>query len=295
MPNYKTHSIHLEEVLKEYKLELELAKHDIRSFAMGPDTLIATDYKIFEYQHANKTKDYFLTLIELIKDKKLQDNPEVMAFLYGQIDHFILDETTHPMIYYMTYEAFKPNLINPHGLLEMRMDEYFMHKYNINDYYYYQKKYINDHELTKLISELYYKVYGVKNEGIKYNMGMYANLLFDSLFRQNALNIPNIITKVTNMGNVLYGCSYNNYEPYMNLEHNKWTNPLSGEEYYDSFDDLFNKATDLSRETFDDVNKYLYHDKEIKNPLLLNNISYNTGFPCEKGENFQYVKKYKKN
>ena len=37
-----------------------------------------------------------------------------MAFLYGQLDHFILDMIMHPLIYYMTENMPKENLLEPH-------------------------------------------------------------------------------------------------------------------------------------------------------------------------------------
>ena len=102
MPSYKTHAIHGEMILPSISSNIEIQREDLKMFCMGPDALIATDYKIFELQHAKETRNYFKTLLKLIKKNKLQDNSEVMAFLYGQIDHFILDIIMHPLIYYMT-------------------------------------------------------------------------------------------------------------------------------------------------------------------------------------------------
>ena len=39
--------------------EININKEEIKIFCIGPDTMIATDYKLFDYQHANKTKEYF--------------------------------------------------------------------------------------------------------------------------------------------------------------------------------------------------------------------------------------------
>ena len=104
MPSYKTHAIHGEMILPEINNRVEINKEDLKSFCMGPDALIVTDYRLFELQHIKSTRKYFKTLIKLIKENKLQDNSEVMAFLYGQLDHFILDMIMHPLIYYMTNE-----------------------------------------------------------------------------------------------------------------------------------------------------------------------------------------------
>ena len=42
------------------------------------------------------------------------------------------------------------------------------------------------------------------------------------------------------------------------------------------------------------IDGYLYQDKELESSILENDISYNTGLPCSKGQSFQYIKKYKK-
>ena len=139
MPSYKTHAIHGEMVLPKIELKTDINKEDLKTFCMGPDALIATDYKVFELQHAKDTRNYFKTLLKLIKKNNLQDNSEVMAFLYGQLDHFILDIIMHPLIYYMTSDMPQEHLINPHGLVETLIDDYVVQKYNKNDVNYYRK------------------------------------------------------------------------------------------------------------------------------------------------------------
>ena len=67
MPSYKTHAIHGEIILPEINKKVEINKEDLKSFCMGPDALILTDYRLFEIQHAQNTRKYFKTLIKLIK------------------------------------------------------------------------------------------------------------------------------------------------------------------------------------------------------------------------------------
>ena len=124
MPSFKTHSIHGELLLPIMDNQVEISKEDLKSFCIGPDSIILTDYKTFNYQHANKTKQYFYTLIDTIKEKRLLDNSEVMAFLYGQLDHFALDSIMHPLIYYMTENIKSKFKIIPHGLIESWIDDY---------------------------------------------------------------------------------------------------------------------------------------------------------------------------
>ena len=293
MPNFKTHSIHGELILPEIEKEIDISNEDIKSFCIGPDTLFLTDYKTFDYQHANKTKEYFTSMLKLIKDNKLYDNKEVIAFLYGQIDHFILDVIIHPLIYYMTENIESEHKIDPHSLIEMWTDEYVIKKYNKNNALYYHKLLINDVELLKMIDELYKKVYGVNYEGIKYSLGLLSVTMFDSLARRNLIGIVPPIIKMVNIGDFTYKNNDERVIPYLNSNKEIWYNPETGEEYKYSFDDLWKKSIEIALDTIDDVNKFIYKDKKLTTPFILENISYNTGLPCEKGQCLKYVKRYK--
>ena len=293
MPSYKTHSIHGELLLPEMDKIIEIKKEDLKDYCMGPDALIETDYRIFDYQHANKVKEFFMTMLKYIKDNKLQDNSEVMAFLYGNVDHLVLDGITHPLIYYMTEDIERKHKIKPHGLVEHWIDDYIVQKYHRNSVCYYHKLFVNDNELMKMINEIYKRVYGCNFESLKYSFGMFSNIVYDTLARRNVIGIIPLVIKIINIGDFIYKRDLERVLPYLNLEHDIWLNPETKEEYHDSFDDLWKKANEVSLETIRDINKYLYGDKEFKNSLILNNTSYNTGLPCETGQGLQYIKKYK--
>ena len=294
MPNYKTHSIHGEIILPEMDKKIEIKEEDLKLFCMGPDALIVTDYKVFDFQHANKTKSFFMNLLKLIKEKNLQENSEVMAFLYGQLDHFVLDSTIHPFIYYMTEGLESKHKMNPHGLIENWIDDYTTQKYDKTETVYYNKWFIKDLKLMKTITELYKKVYHSSHEGIKYSFGMFATIMYDILARRNKIGIVPPIIKAFNIGDFTYKDDIERVKPYLNLDNKDWYNPETGEKYNDSFDDLWNKSTEIALETIEDVNKYLYQDKELTNPLILNNTSFNTGFDCRQGQTLKYIKTYRR-
>jgi len=293
MPAYKTHAIYGELVLPKIDKKVEIKKEDIKIFSFGPDALIPTDYKLFEYQHNHKVKLYFEAILKYIKKNKLQDNSEVMAFLYGQLDHYVLDCFTHPLIYYMTEDVDSKHFMNQHALVEMWLDDYVMEKYDKNDKFYFKKNHISDKNLLLLINKVYKKVYNSSNEANKYNLGIMLMTLLDAIGRDNYNLISPLILTVFNIGNITFNKS-DRVIPYLNLNHEKWTNPVNGEIYTDSFDDLWDKSIEVYLETINDVNKYLYLDKKFYNSLISQNISYNTGFPCKKREKFVYIKKYLK-
>lgn len=292
MPSYRTHSIHGELILPEIDKRVVINKEELKSYCMGPDAMILTDYRTFHYQHANNTKDFFCALIKTIKDKKLFDNSEVMAFLYGQLDHFILDLVMHPLIYYITEDIPAEHKIKPHGLVELWIDDYITQKYNKAQMLYYRNLFIRNSELMQLINEVYSKVYGVNNESLNYSRGMFSITIFDTLIRSNAIGIVPLIIKTANIGDFTYKNNLDRVLPYLNLNHDVWYNPETSEECMDSFDDLWNKSIEISLETINDVNEYLYNDKQLKNEFILNDTSWNTGISCEKGQTLRYIKKY---
>ena len=292
MPSYKTHAIHGEMILPNINNRIEINKEDLKVFCMGPDALILTDYKLFELQHIRSTRKYFKTLIKLIKDNKLHDNSEAMAFLYVQLDHFILDMIMHPLIYYMTENLPKEHLMEPHGIVENLIDDYVVQKFDRNDEFYYHKVTISDRKLIKLVNDAYYKVYHSKNISFKYSMGMILINIYDSLIRRDKSFLAKSVMKLINFGDVSYHNDYKRVLPYLNLEHNLWLNPETGEESHASFDNLWEKASEVALETIQDVNMYLYQDKKLKNPIINNDTSFNTGLPCDKGQTKRFGKKY---
>ncbi len=292
MPSYKTHAIHGEMILPDINKKVDIDKEDIKAYCMGPDALILTDYRLFELQHVKNTRKYFRTLIRLIKQYKLQDNSEAMAFLYGQLDHFILDIIMHPLIFYMTNELPKECVMEPHGIVENLIDDYVVQKFDRNDEVYYHKVTISSRKLMKLVNDAYEKVYNSKNVSLKYSLGMVLINVYDSLIRRDKLFLAKTVMKLINVGDVSYHSDYKRVLPYLNLEHNLWLNPETGEESYASFDNLWEKASEVALETIQDVNNYLYQDKRLKNPIIMNDTSFNTGLPCDKGQTLKYVKKY---
>ena len=294
MPSYKTHAIHGEIILPKINNRIEINKEDLKAYCMGPDALIITDYRLFELQHIKSTRNYFKTLIKLIKKNKLQDNSEAMAFLYGQLDHFILDMIMHPLIFYMTENMPREHLMDQHAIVENLIDDYVVQKFDRNDEIYYHKVTISDRKLIKLINDAYEKVYKTKNISLKYSLGMILISIYDSLIRRDKSFLAKSVMKLINLGDISYHKDYKRVLPYLNLDHNLWLNPETGEESYASFDNLWEKASEVALETIQDVNMYLYQDRQLKNSIINSDISFNTGLPCKEGQKKTFVKKYLK-
>ena len=292
MPSYKTHSIHAEQTFEKMEREVEISKEDMKTFAMGPDALIATDYTTFKNMHKENVRNYYEALLKYYKENNLLENPEAMSFLYGQLDHFMLDVVTHPLIYYLTEKAPREYRIGPHGLVEMWMDDYHMQKYGKTDKFYYHKFGIKSKELKEAIDKVTGQIYGSEDVSKAYNKGIKIFTTFDSLARNNYIGIMPLANMLSNMGDVTFKKDLERVLPYLNLDNETWINPETGEAFTTSFDDLFNKATVESEQIIHDVNNHLYHGKPLSNHFILDNTSYNTGLNCDLGQNYTYVKEY---
>lgn len=293
MPSYKTHSVHGEIVLPGIRNKVDIDKEDLKTFCMGPDPLSVSDPKVFEYQHANKVREYFTKMLKYIKRNKLQNNEKVMAFLYGQIDHLVLDSTMHPLIYYMTEGIKKKTVFPPHGLVEIWIDDYVDKKYDKKDRVYYRTFHIGDKKLRRLIDKIYNEIFSSKNGSAKYNLGYLIIYLFDVLARRNLLGVIKPIIRIGGIGDFTYSEDVKRVVPYLNGEKDIWLNPETSEQYRYSFDELWDQSIEVSQETIDDVNNYLYNDEPLKNRIILDDTSYNTGMPCSKGQRLRFIKKWR--
>lgn len=292
MPNYMTHSVHGEKVLEEIDKRIELNINDFKTFCIGFDTFILTDYSLFKRQHREKTKDYFEALLKEIKKRNLQDNSETISFLYGELDHFILDIIIHPLIYYMTKALKKEHLMDYHSLVETWIDDYVIQKYGDIEPHYYHKWRIKDKELKTLIREVYKNIYNESNMIFKYDVGISSVNIYDYLARRNRALIAPLICKAVNLGDILYRKDIERIKPFLNLNHEIWYNPETEEELTESFDDLWAKAIEEAKEAIYDVNRFLYDDKPLTTRIIKDNLSANTGLPCDIPQTLKKVKRY---
>ena len=63
-----------------------------------------------------------------IKKNKLYNNADILAYLYGSINHYSCDTTMHPYINYLSTIA--KNKISMHTKIEFEIDAYYYEKYN---------------------------------------------------------------------------------------------------------------------------------------------------------------------
>ncbi len=280
MPNYKTHSIHSEMVLPYIDKRIYIDKELLKIFSFGPDALVFSDIRTFDNQHNKDSKLFFECLIKTIKMCNYQYDNEIMAFLYGQLEHFILDSTFHPYIFYVTPSIRKKYLLDNHANFELWLDDYFMEKYDKRDKKYYSKRFCQNLKLRSIIDYVYRQIYSCYYASNKYSFGTDVLLTLENA-RSNDKVIP-VITKKLGISDISYD-KLSRINPFLNTNRDEWYNPFTLEKHKESINELWNKSVELYMQVIEDVNGYLYDNKEYKNSIIDNDLSYDTGLPaCRK-------------
>ena len=92
------------------------------------------------YAHRHKTNKYFKNIIEYIINNNLQKDPEVLAYLFGSLNHYVSDSIIHPYISYRTGRYSKSRKDETkkykgiHTNTEIRIDAYYYNKDTNKDY-----------------------------------------------------------------------------------------------------------------------------------------------------------------
>ena len=286
----------------------------LKLFSQGSDPFMfynyligkkAKYYKNIQYIiHTTKTQDFFINLINYINNNNLNNNKEVLTYLYGNICHYFLDLYTHPFIIYKTgtfnknnKETYKYNA--KHQEMEYYIDIYLIEKrekikaknFKIYNHIF---KYSNfSKELTNTINDVIKETYNIENiskayiKSIKQMKNFFRIINYDKLGVKKYIysiidNItPNSIIKLKELS---YHNQYNNTN-YLNLEKNTWNHPSNKNETYTySFLDLYElalkEATNTIIKTTDILNTKNINDKELKD--IFKNLSYVTGKNCNK-------------
>ncbi|MDO5569457.1 MAG: zinc dependent phospholipase C family protein [bacterium] len=261
--------------------------------------------------HNHKTQDFFVKLITTIKENKLENNGQVMAYLYGCINHYMLDTIVHPFVVYKTgiFNKNDKNTYKYNGLhyeMEFYIDIYMIYqkeKVEASRYKGY-KKIFNAKPFTKELKELmdstYKDVYNEENVSKYYYSALQKMKHFFRIYNYDSIGIKKIIYRAidffsTSRTKKVTPLSY--YVPhkkkihYLNLEKKQWSHPMVESEFFDySFFELYiiamAKATKLIESVDELLDNSKINEKELK--LLFKNVSYLTNKDCESKEKIQF-------
>lgn len=322
MPSITTHHMFSKEVLNHLTAE-ELNRFNkeitiYHTFAQSHDYLfyytfdIKNALRIRELGHRahhEKTQDYIINIVKEIKEKRLENNPQALGYLFGSITHYCLDSTCHPYIFYKTgiYRKNNPaskKFRGEHTHMEKDLDAIFYERYTGKKYNTCNlnkdiiKKPIFQEELTNLISNVYKKTYNEDNIGKYYYKSIKHTKAINALVINDYFGIKRAIYKFIDfITNHKFGYiqAYSNHiiNPdlsYLNEEHKTWNHPSNKEITYNySFDDLYNQALEKTLKIIREINKVFYEDKDInKLYKYIPDVDYSTGVIIEESRRMDF-------
>ncbi len=261
------------------------------------------------YFHNHKTLEFFSTLIHYIKLNHHQYDPEVMAFLYGMLSHYVLDSTMHPYVIYKTGhfkksdpDTYKYN--HRHADLEAYFDNYLIRlKGNKKpNKFKYHKHCFNVDDINKGLVEVmdftYKEVFGISNFHKYYLKSIKQMRFFFRVFRYDPTGIKkfgysivdfvcprSLLRKVS----LSYNINTKNKKQWLNLEHKTWYNPTdkrtrSNKSLLEIYTHSLNKTVTMIKQ----INQYLYYDKNINIKRIVGNNSYISGKDCDKQKELKH-------
>jgi len=327
MPSSVTHFYFSKDVYDKcnciIKNKLSNSINYFKVFAQGPDP-----YFFYNFHLTKKSKDvfkinrsmqhskinlHFTKLINYININNYYYNEQVMAYLYGQICHFVLDSTVHPYIIYHTgiYNNKIPETYKYNGLHEEM-------EYYIDCYLIWQKEKIHpknyksfdilfnidkfNDELKNTIDDVVKDVYGFCNTSDIYYKSIMDMKKFYYIFNYDRFGIKKRIYSIMDLicGNkcikkkeLSFFINPNSKLYYLNGEKKTWNHPCDINEKYNlSFEELYKEAFDKAVYIINEVDNML-KNKSVNNDKLeklFGNLHYGTGKDCDLDIEYKYFK-----
>lgn len=305
-----THSYFAMDVYKKLdNSKIDNYLDNYRTFAQGHDIFTFSNRRS-HYYHGHKTGDFFINMVNYIKDHKLYNNGEILSYLYGYMCHYVLDKNIHP---YVTYKGGKydkkkkesKKYRNKHADIETYIDTYMIKekeniepgKFKVHKFCCNADKFSN--ELNDLIDFVFKKTYKEENisktyyKGIKHMRFLYRLLRYDRFKIKK--NIYSLVDKITPKAAYKFSpisiAQKENKDYYLNLDHKTWNHPMDkNEKYNTSVSDIYNESIDEAVKKINEVNKYFKGNK-IDLSKIFDNSSFSTGKNCnikDKPKYFEY-------
>lgn len=324
MPSIVTHYLFSEDAYKQAEKEVQeniLKSHQIYNlFAQSFDNLFY--YNLLSLQKGKnirklgnmaqriKINDYFKNIIETIKEKKLEHNSEVLAYLYGSLTHYVLDSTCHPFVIYQA------GWIDEHKNSLKYRGNHEKIEVNIDAIYYYEKekkplyqaslantllpKVTFTKELKDTISTVFERTFHQKNMSNIYEKSMKQGHNIIKYFVTDHLGMKKVGYKIfdfiffknpTKYQNLSFYIKKPNYE-FLNRKRETWYNPTDRNlKSSDSFDDLYNHALKKIVDLFSLTNQVMNSKISLDYYLeKLGNKSYTSGLNWNNKAKFTYFK-----
>lgn len=264
-----------------------------------------------KYFHKNNTQKYFINMVKYIKENRLENNPELISYLYGNICHYALDLNIHPYITYKAgfYDKKRKKETKKYNGKHSEV-EYYLGAYLIDKREHVKPNKLNLYKfclrgnkvstnLTDMLDSVFYDTYNIKNCGIIYKRSLNrmkrAYVLFRNDKRGIKKKIYNLHDKLTfktseRLASKSYVVKLNKNYYYLNLDNRTWNHPrYKTEKHTESALDLYDKAIKLSLSLINAVNNVLYNNRSLDSlTKYFTNLSYTSGKDCNDKKQNKY-------
>lgn len=308
-----THAFFAEDIAKKINFNDKYI-NNLKTFSQGHDMYFflikkrKNGKKIGNYFHQNKTKDFFINMINYIKENNLFNDDEILSYLYGYINHYVLDKNIHPFVKYKTgvfkkkdKTTYKYNA--KHADMENYIDAYLIYKRKnilpgkFRSNVFCLKPYKFSKELKKVIDYTFKETYDFDNAAKKYEFAIHKACFEYGLLRTDRLGLKRKIygfidkytsAKAYKFKPVSFAYKIGEFDSLLNLENKTWNHPMDKNEKYNySFFDIYNNSLNEAEVIIKKVNDY-FNNKKIDLNKIFDNTSFSTGKDCLDKRKEQY-------
>lgn len=324
MPQLITHNIFAKEVFNDLDNNIQKSIHNsipvYEMYAQSFDTFSCyltinlKKYKkvkqIGKIAHKRNVKNYFINIINNIVKLNLEQDSDALAYLFGSINHYVLDSTCHPLIFYKTgvYDKKRKKetrkYMGLHGDMENNIDAfYYINRYKrayhkVNTVKEFIPKINFSNHLSELMDKTFIDTFDIQNAS-KYYFKAYNNsriirkIAFDDRFgiKKTIYKIFDKIIFFRN-NNIEYYTTYIKQPKisYLNIEHKKWCYPSDKSiTSTESIIDLYNKSLIKAKFLIETAYKVINKEIDIKEfEDVIGNLSYVRGLDCDDSTYMKY-------
>lgn len=290
----------------DLKSEIKLNNKAFAFGLQGPDIFydfiplfIIYGKNIARLMHTKRSADFFRHFIDNVKKiNSIEDRMIAAAYLYGFLGHYILDSTTHPMIYYRTHYLSKPkDYLSKHLTLEADIDKVILNdflelapdQFMTKDFFYLSKN------QNKIITEVLYKTIKQTYPEVKLSFNMLKFIInYAKVSLKVFLDSKGYKKRIISfLENNLIGCSIISpkfitdakitLDDPLNIKKEIWLNPWNKRIHSDkSFYELFDQGLQEYNDILISVNDYMKFGSNYTELLnMIGNKSYHSGFSCK--------------
>ncbi len=251
MPAYISHTIMARDVYNKINNK-EVNKDYMITFSLGGD--LSKYAKCRRDSHNILLHEFIYNMCDYMKDNNLTHDSECLGVLYGHICHLMMDQTIHPLIWYVD-AACKKNK-NNHTMIEMYYDDYLSKKHLNKRLDNYKNKELFSGKMNKKVSSLlnytYNKTYHCNHLSIYYKFNLWLYRRIKVLYTL----VPfNLLKRVVGISKFLIE---NKNIDLINESHKIEYKDLNKKTMSKDLDYLYDLSVDKAVEYISKVNDYLY-------------------------------------